>query len=178
VRHAHAHAVPRVPSHRQEWEAALWSASAAGVTTDRNEHHKRHFDNYAEVPRQLGHVVEVGCGPFTQLQTILPGRPRPASITLVDPLLESYARTVRGCPYSRGKLLGNQLALVASPLEELELPQKADTLVMVSLLQSVRDVPRALQAPRARPATVVRLYSPLPRATQAPYNSLLTTHHS
>ena len=147
--------LPRVPSHGQEWEAALWSASAAGVTTDRNEHHKRHFDNYAEVPRQLGHVVEVGCGPFTQLQTILPGRPRPASITLVDPLLESYARSVRGCPYSRGKLLGNQLALVASPLEELELPQKADTLVMVSLLQSVRDVPRALQAPRATPTTTL-----------------------
>ena len=88
----------------QEWEAALWSASAAGVTTDRNEHHKRHFDNYAEVPRQLGHVVEVGCGPFTQLQTILPGRPRPASITLLDPLLEKYASKVRRCPYSRAKL--------------------------------------------------------------------------
>ena len=130
----------------QEWEAALWAASAAGVTTDRNEHHKRHFDNYAEVPRQLGHVVEVGCGPFTQLQTILPSRPRPSSITLLDPLLETYARRVRGCPYSRGKLLGTQVALVTTPLEELELPQKADVLVMISVLQSVRDVPRAMQA--------------------------------
>ena len=40
-------------------------------------------------------------------------------------------------------------------LEELELPQKADVLVMVSLLQSVRDVPRALQAPRATPTTTL-----------------------
>ena len=69
--------------------------------------------------------------------------------------LTASARSVRGCPYSRGKLLGNQLALVASPLEELELPQKADVLVMVSLLQSVRDVPRALQAPRATPTTTL-----------------------
>ena len=136
----------RVGAAWQEWESALWSASAAGVTTDRNEHHKRHFDNYAEVPWQLEHVLEVGCGPFTQLQTILASRPRPSSITLLDPLLDTYARTVRGCPYRRGKLLGTQVALVASPLEELELPVKADLLVMISVLQSVRSVPRAMQA--------------------------------
>ena len=61
---------------------------------------------------------------------------------------------------------------MASPLEELELPQKADTLVMVSLLQSVRDVPRALQAPRATPTTTLLYGShhcPAPRR-------LLTTH--
>jgi hypothetical protein len=94
----------------------------------------------------MGHVVELGCGPFTQLQTILPGRPRPASITLLDPLLESYASKVRGCPYSTGKLLGTHVSLVAAPLEELELPQQADVLLMISLLQSVRDVPAAMQA--------------------------------
>jgi hypothetical protein len=94
----------------------------------------------------MGHVVELGCGPFTQLQTILPGRPRPASITLLDPLLESYASKVRGCPYSTGKLLGTRVSLVAAPLEELELPQQADVLLMISLLQSVRDVPAAMQA--------------------------------
>ena len=130
----------------QEWEAALWTATSAAVTTDRNEHHRRQFDNYAELPRQLGHVVEVGCGPFTQLQTILPSRQYFDSITLVDPLIETYARKVRGCPYSRGKLQGKHVALVSAPLEELHLPTKADVLVMVSVLQSVRDVPRAMQA--------------------------------
>ena len=67
----------------QEWERALWTAAAAGVTTDRNEHHKRQFDNYAELPRHLGHAVEVGCGPFTQLQTILQARGPPHGATLV-----------------------------------------------------------------------------------------------
>ena len=90
---------------------------------------------------------------------------------------------VRGCPYSRGKLLGTQVALVASPLEDLELPQKADVLIMISLLQSVRDVPRAMQAScytyydsTYYDSTYYPLltthYSPLPRATQAAYRAI------
>ena len=119
-------------------------------------------------------MVEVGCGPFTQLQTILPGRPHPSSITLLDPLLESYASKVRGCPYSRGKLLGTQVALVASPLEELKLPQKADVLVMISLLQSVRDVPRAMQACYTYALLITHYYSLL----ITHYSLLITTHHA
>ena len=62
-------------------------------------------------------------------------RPKVDSITLVDPLIETYAARVKGCPYARGKLGGKPVAMVATPLEELSLPQKADTLVMVSVLQ-------------------------------------------
>ena len=78
-----------------------------------------------------------------------------SSITLVDPLVEHYARSVKGCAYRDGRLRGhavNRLGLTAEEL--LGAPQllglgagrRADTLVMIAVLQSVRDVLRALQA--------------------------------
>jgi hypothetical protein len=44
-----------------------------------------------------GNVIEVGCGPFTQLKYILALHPRNVkSATLVDPLLLFYFRDVSG----------------------------------------------------------------------------------
>jgi SAM-dependent methyltransferase len=161
----------------QRWEMALWLASAASQTTDRNAHHSREFGGYAALPRALGDVVEVGCGPYTQLQSMMPADATAASITLVDPLVEAYASRVKGCTYRHGRLLGRRatrdatrgsaprcdatrprparpaarsprrsVTLLARAAEELGLVGVADTLVLVGVLQSVRDVLQTLQA--------------------------------
>lgn len=55
----------------QEWEASQWASAPASQTTDRNAHHLTQFGQYAALPQDLGHVIEVGCGPYTQLQVRL-----------------------------------------------------------------------------------------------------------
>ena len=94
---------PRVDDQRwraaQSHEATLWTEAPRGQTTDRNAHHAAHFGNYAALPESLGHVVELGCGPYTQLQTILRPSSRVVSITLVDPLAVHYQAHAKGCTY-------------------------------------------------------------------------------
>lgn len=72
--------------------------------SDRNQEHEIGFNYYADVPLNLGNVLEVGCGPFTQLITILNNRAA-KSITLLDPLLNSYL-SLPNCTYKDKRLLG------------------------------------------------------------------------
>ena len=98
-----AYGILRVDDQRwraaQSHEATLWTEAPRGQTTDRNAHHAAHFGNYAALPESLGHVVELGCGPYTQLQTILRPSSRVVSITLVDPLAVHYQAHAKGCTY-------------------------------------------------------------------------------
>ncbi len=145
-----AYGVLRVDARRwqaaQQWEATLWSGAPSSTQTDRNAHHRRQFDGYDGLPLDLGRVVELGCGPFTQLQTMLKAETRVASITLVDPLVNYYAESMRGCTYKDRKLNGRDVTLLAKRAEDFAPEPPADTLVMVAALQSVRDVGAALQA--------------------------------
>ena len=72
---------------------------AGTQTADRNEHHAANFNRYAALPLTLGHVVELGCGPYTQTQSILRPESVVTSLTLVDPLAAHYATRTRGCTY-------------------------------------------------------------------------------
>jgi len=97
-------------------------------------------------------------------------RPKVDSITLVDPLIETYAARVKGCPYARGKLGGKPVAMVATPLEELSLPQKADTLVMVSVLQ--------VRRPTKQPPSVAPVPAPCHPATLQPSSQASPRRHN
>ena len=68
----------------QAVDLAQWSDAPRSQTTDRNEHHAALFDGYKALPSALGHVVELGCGPYTQLQSILRDESTTRRITLVD----------------------------------------------------------------------------------------------
>jgi hypothetical protein len=96
-------------------------------STDRNAHHAAHFGEYAALPLALGHVVELGCGPYTQVQTIL-NRPGSSAttLTLVDPLAAHYARHVKGCTYSDNRLYGRPVRVV-SAAAEVRVPSRAAT---------------------------------------------------
>jgi hypothetical protein len=67
------HGRPRVSLERWQrasWAEESWWAAAAGRKADTSDHGEAmrlEFRNYARVPDNLGHVIEIGCGPFTQV---------------------------------------------------------------------------------------------------------------
>lgn len=74
---------------------------------------------------------------------------RVSSITLVDPLVMTYAEKTRGCTYRDHRLAGWPVQLIPQPGEQV-LPRlgghSADTMLLISTLQSAADVPALLQA--------------------------------
>lgn len=132
----------------QDWEASTWAGAPKTQTTDRNDHHAALFGGYASVPKALGHVVELGCGPYTQVQSILQPSSAITSITLVDPLAAHYMARVKGCTYRDAHLLGRKVRVLSRVAEGFTLAHGilADTIIMIGLLQSVRDVPAVLQS--------------------------------
>ena len=60
----------------QRWQRASWGEesywSAASSTADAYDDNAgttlELFKNYEDVPRELGNVMELGCGPFTQVR--------------------------------------------------------------------------------------------------------------
>ena len=67
------HGIARVPRERweraQAVERALWSNM--GGSNDRSDAHEAAFNGYRMIPDQLGDVIELGCGPWTQLEWML-----------------------------------------------------------------------------------------------------------
>jgi hypothetical protein len=67
------------------------------------------------------------------------------ALALVDPLARVFMDRTKGCTYKEQRLHGRPVRVLNVPAESLSLTHVADTLVMVSVLQSVRDVPAVLQ---------------------------------
>ena len=96
----------------------------------------------------LGRILEVGCGPFTQTKTMLEklGREgvRVRSITLADPLMLFYHKHVPSCPYRDGSLLGHPTSFIATGAEDLFLQGVYDTVIMMNVLEHVQDALQVL----------------------------------
>jgi SAM-dependent methyltransferase len=83
---------------KERWDAAqrferdYWLEKSSGCDDDRNHEHYRHFDGYSALRgKTFEDAIELGCGPFTNLRLIS----QECAIrrcTLLDPLLEQYAR--------------------------------------------------------------------------------------
>jgi len=97
----------------QEWEAAFWRSQnpvAASLAArakrlvkralgwpkaapgdDWNHWWAEKFENYRAIPLQLARVAELGCGPYTNLRLILPGR-QVGEAWCSDPLMAEYLK--------------------------------------------------------------------------------------
>ena len=108
---------------------------------DRCQVHKANFDSYASV-RHLGHVAEVGCGPFTQVHTLLEARPdlvqTAESITLADPGMDGYLK-LKSCPYRNGRLKGVPVFTYACGAEEFPFLGAFDTVIMLNVIEHAWD---------------------------------------
>ena len=138
----------------QAYERYSWLTHNVNLTTDRNEYHAEQFNGYADLPDDLGKVVELGCGPFTNLRLILPGR-KAASVHLVDPLAKDYQAEHPHCTYTKGYLETEEfyrnpdsgrnivftydVTVIPKAIENWKTQLKFDTLVMVNVLPHCRD---------------------------------------
>lgn len=121
----------------QRFECDGWLKHWSHAASDRHEEHFNGFNGYYVVPKHLRSVIEIGCGPFTQLSTILRNRTA-TSITLVDPLLEQY-RQLPHCPYATGQYLGYTPTLRACMAEDVKDVEAFDVVICINVLEHVMD---------------------------------------
>lgn len=122
----------------QNFESEGWLKHWRTAATDRNDIHREGFAGYKDLPAELGKVIEIGCGPFTQLQTIAEGRTID-EVTLLDPLLEQY-KQLPHCIYKSGQFKGLPTRLICSQAEELHGIEEMDTAICINVLEHVQDV--------------------------------------
>lgn len=138
----------RVPMERwrlaQLAESILWQqkgARAKKTICDRCREHLDNFEQYRAV-KHLGHVAEVGCGPFTQVRTLLEARPdlvnTAKSITLADPGMDGYLK-MKACPYRHGHLNGISVFPYTCGAEEFPFVEAFDTVVMLNVIEHAWD---------------------------------------
>lgn len=128
----------------QKFESEGWLTHWRNAVDDRNDEHKRGFNGYIGVPQNLGKVIEIGCGPFTQLKTIQEGR-KIETVTLLDPLLEKYMQLPK-CTYKSSSFMGHPTTLQELPAEQLRNIEDFDTAICINVLEHVQDVPTILNA--------------------------------
>jgi SAM-dependent methyltransferase len=95
------------------------------------------FDGYALVPRHLDNVLELGCGPHTNLRLIMEGRTI-AHAVASDPLARQYVRLPR--TWLRHAWGTGTVMLDDHPAEECPFASDYfDLVVMTNVLDHVRD---------------------------------------
>ncbi|CAC5389240.1 unnamed protein product [Mytilus coruscus] len=105
---------------------------------DRNGHIKS--VNYHEIlPFDLGDVIEIGAGPFTQSQSILRNK-TVSSITLPEIMAFHYMNHVNNCVYKTGSFESLPTTILSMPADELlNYTRKYDTVVMIDGIENVYD---------------------------------------
>lgn len=90
----------------QDFEANLWASSS--LSNDRIETHLAGYQNFSALKLNvnLGSLLEVGCGPYTQTTGLLSTLPdaKVTKITLFDPNINEYMERVKYCAYGSGSL--------------------------------------------------------------------------
>jgi len=126
----------------QKFEFDGWSRNWAHATSDRNSEHEKGFNDYINVPQSLGNVIEIGCGQFTQLQTISKDRTI-NQVTLLDPLIEKY-KQLPHCTYKNGRFQDRPTQLLCRQAELLHATEEFNTAICINVLEHVQDVEAVL----------------------------------
>ncbi len=121
----------------QKFEFNCWMTHARHTADDRSLEHKNGFNNYNDLPNDLGDVIEIGCGPFTQFKFITANTITAKSISLLDPLLNSYTSHPH-CSYNDNQINGVKIKnKYAAKSEELTANCEYDTLICINVLEHV-----------------------------------------
>ena len=134
----------------QRFERTGWMEKWAGASDDRNLLHAEEYEGYAALAGQrIGHAMELGCGPFTNLRVIA-DFVEIGKVSLLDPLMESY-RQLPNCRYGRGTAAGLRahsgdpvlpiVEMFACPIENMTAEgRKYDLVVMMNVIEHCFDV--------------------------------------
>ena len=150
----------------QEWEAAFWRSQnpapsrtlvarakrlvkrALGMQKtntgdDWNHWWAEKFGGYAALPARLESAIELGCGPYTNLRVILPGR-EARRVVCSDPLVREYLQFEDrwlGQAWRRGAVEVDDHPIEACVFES----ESFDLVVMINVLDHVRDAMECLR---------------------------------
>lgn len=125
----------------QQLELNLWMTEV-DLEDDRSDIHSNAFNSYQALPPSLGHVLEVACGPFTQLKHImsLDASTTVDSITLVDPMIFEYKQHIPHCSYKNSSSFMNHIpVLINARAEDLRLGERYDTVIMINGIEHAQD---------------------------------------
>lgn len=150
----------------QQWELDLWKAEARATSRARlrrlaallgigrivspflgwgddwNLWWKDRFDGYSFLPDSLGDVLELGCGPFTNVRVMLAGRSF-GQVHCSDPLARDYMN-LRGTWLAEAARKGI-VTIDHHPAEDCPYPSdRFDVTVMINVLDHVRDMELSL----------------------------------
>jgi len=130
----------------QSYERKTWMEYNLEATEDRNTAHAQHFGNYEVLPKNLGDVLEIGCGPFTNIYNILQSGHEANSITLVDPLLNQY----QAHPHKNYNRFNVPKTYVPSAFEDADVGSaQYDTVLLINVLPHCRDAKSVLDKAQA-----------------------------
>ena len=108
--------VPRIFWHRALTnELHYWKENPTFIE-DRLYEHVEGFDSYANVPQLIESIVEIGAGPFTQVQYLLTSVRSIEQITLIEPNALEYMK-LSNCAYRSGQLRGYPVTIIARSIE-------------------------------------------------------------
>ena len=121
--------------------AALGSKRASG--DDWNLLWRDHLDGYEFLPTDLGDMIELGCGPYTNTRLILQGRTA-RRVVCSDPLAASYLEFKHRW-LARAAQKG-RVEVDAHPIEECPFPPESfDVVVLINVLDHVMDAALCLE---------------------------------
>jgi SAM-dependent methyltransferase len=138
--------VPYVSRDRWRKAQSFEAGYHVGKTEDRQDVHTTWFRNYASIYGvQLGNVLEIGSGAFSQTKEVL-DIALAKSVTLVDPLMSHYVQNVEGCNYKSGRLLNKYTTLlVQAGGEDVDFKESFDTVIMMNVLEHCINAIQVLQ---------------------------------
>jgi len=129
----------------QFYERKTWMEQCLMLNDDRNYDHYHHFNSYSSIieyqkKHKINNVIELGCGPFTNLRTMIHYIEDVKEIHLLDPLLSSYL-THPNCPYKNGQLGQHKVKTYSTPIESFIPEVKYDLVLMNNVLEHCYDIP-------------------------------------
>jgi len=132
----------------QSTEAKHWMDLGKNSNDDRNYEHASLFNNYKDLANiKFESVIELGCGPFTNLRVIA-NTTDMSSCSLLDPLIDQYL-THPYCAYGNKITLNSPKNIKINklfniPAEELPQDQIYDLVVCINVIEHCFDAEAVL----------------------------------
>lgn len=98
------------------------------IIDDRVLEHVHGFHGYKKIPLKIRSIVEIGAGPFTQIQYLLTPSRSIQQVTLIEPNALNYMK-LNNCAYRGGHLRGHPVKIIAESIEMIMKQRRQDRIL-------------------------------------------------